>query len=111
MPSLSQDLSHSLEAPITQKEIIAAITSMQSGKSPGPDGLPSYFLKKFSVELSRFLCSVFSDSFDSWFYQACISLLLKKDKDPLDCASYRPISQLNTLLNVTLLHPTGKYLQ
>ena len=101
MPSLSQDLRHSLEAPITQREIIAAITSMQSGKSPGPDGLPSDFLKKFSAELSPFLCSVFSDSFDSGklppsFYQACISLLLKKDKDPLDCASYRPIPLLNT---------------
>lgn len=56
MPSLSQDLRHSLEAPITQKEIIAAITSMQSGKSPGPDGLSSDFLKKFSVELSPFSC-------------------------------------------------------
>ena len=77
MPSLSQDLRHSLEAPITQKEIVAAITPMQSGKYPGPEGLPSDFFKKFS------------DSFDSGklppsFYQACISLLLKKDKDPLD---------------------------
>lgn len=74
---------------------------MQSGKSPGPDGLPSDFYKKFSPELSPFLCQVFSDSFDSGelpltFNQACISLLLKKGKDPLECASYRPISLLNT---------------
>ena len=93
MPSLSQDLRHSLEAPITQKEIVAAITPMQSGKYPGPEGLPSDFFKKFS------------DSFDSGklpssFYQACISLLLKKDKDPLDCASYRQISLLNTDLKI-----------
>ena len=28
--------------------------------------------------------------------QAVISLLLKKDKNPLDCSSYRPVSLLNT---------------
>ncbi len=28
-------------------------------------------------------------------YQATISLLLKKEKNPLECGSYRPISLLN----------------
>lgn len=39
----SQDQRNKLDAPITQDEISAAISSMQSGKSPGPDGLPSDF--------------------------------------------------------------------
>lgn len=43
LPSLSQDLRNSLDAPITQEEVSAAISSMQSGKSPGPDGFPSDF--------------------------------------------------------------------
>ena len=101
LPSLSQDLRNNLDAPITQEEISAAISSMQSGKSPGPDRLPSDFFLKFSADLAPVLCSVFSDSLNSSalptsFNQACISLLLKKGKDPLDCASYRPISLLNT---------------
>lgn len=97
--SLSQDLRNNLDAPITQEEISAAISSMQSGKSPGPDGLPSDLKKKFSADLTPLLCSVFSDSLNSGalppsFDHACISL--KKGKDPLDCTSYRPISLLNT---------------
>lgn len=101
VPSLSPDLRQSLEGPITQEEIKAAISSMQSGKSPGPDGFPADFFKTFSNDLSSFLHIVFTDSLESdalppTCYQACISLPLKKDKDPLDCASYRPISLLNT---------------
>lgn len=34
------------------------------------------------------------DILPSWRH-ASISLLLKKDKNPLDCSSYRPISLLN----------------
>lgn len=101
IPSLSSDMREGLEAPITQEEIRAAISAMQPGKSPGPDGFSVDFFKKFCYDLTPFLCQVFTDSLESGAlppscYQACISLLLKKDKDPLDCASYRPISLLNT---------------
>ena len=41
--SLSQDLRNNLDAPIPQEEISAAISSMQSGKSPGPDGADFFF--------------------------------------------------------------------
>uniref|UniRef100_A0A3P8QX47 Reverse transcriptase domain-containing protein n=1 Tax=Astatotilapia calliptera TaxID=8154 RepID=A0A3P8QX47_ASTCA len=78
-----------------------AIRSMQSGKSPGPDGYPSDFFKKFSNQLNPLLKSTFEESFLSQslpptMRQAVISLILKKDKDHLDCGSYRPISLLNT---------------
>lgn len=36
-----------------------------------------------------------NDCLPSTLRQSCISLILKKDKDPLDCGSYRPISLLN----------------
>lgn len=37
-----------------------------------------------------------SGSLPTTLNQACITLLAKKNKDPLDCRSYRPISLLNT---------------
>ncbi|KAF7647189.1 hypothetical protein LDENG_00176120, partial [Lucifuga dentata] len=91
----------SLEKPISQEEIALAISSMQSGKSPGPDGFPVEFFKKFSSVLSPQLHLVLSESrkqssLPPSFNEACVSLIAKKGKDPTDCASYRPISLLNT---------------
>lgn len=105
IPSLTNEMETKLEAPITQGGSTAAISSMQSGKSLGPDGLSVDFYKKFSAELISPICSVFSESFDSGslpptLNQACIYLLLKKDKDPFECSSHRPISPLNTDIKV-----------
>lgn len=60
----------------------------------GPMGFP--FFKAFSSLLSSQLSTVLSDSFKQGklpksFYEAC----RKKDKDPTECSSYRPISLLN----------------
>lgn len=89
-----------LELPITKEEIISAIQAMQSGKTPGPDGFSTEFFKKFSSELAPALLEMFNDSLErgilpTTLRQATISLILKKDKDPLDCGAYRPISLLN----------------
>ncbi|KAF7643420.1 hypothetical protein LDENG_00239880 [Lucifuga dentata] len=46
------------------EEIQEAIKSLQSGKSPGPDGFPVEFYKKFPKELS----SVLTD-----MYHTCLS--------------------------------------
>lgn len=74
---------------------------MQNGKSPGPDGFPVEFFKKFSDLLSPLILSVFEESLATQLLplsmcQAVISLLLKKGKDPLSCSSYCPIQLLNT---------------
>lgn len=101
IPSINAELVNELESDITTAEITAAIKAMQSGKSPGPDGFPTEFYKKFADQLSPLLLSVFEESFSlgalpPTMRQAVISLLLKKDKNPLNCSSYRPISLLNT---------------
>lgn len=90
-----------MEEDLTVEEITLAIRSMQSGKSPGPDGFPTDFFKKFSEQLSPLLLSVFKESLSSKILpptmrQATISLILKKDKNPLEYSSFHPISLLNT---------------
>lgn len=101
VPSVDLGAAAGLEEDLSVAEIASAIGSMQSGKSPGPDGYPTDFFKRFSGQLSPLLLSVFEESFSSkslppTMREAVISLILKKDKSPLECGSYRPISLLNT---------------
>lgn len=101
IPVLSSDQVLALDAPIQQQEILAAIKSLQPRKSPGPDGFPSEFYSAFSQQLALIFATVCTDSFNrgslpDTLNQACITLLPKKDKDPLKCSSYRPVSLLNS---------------
>ena len=100
-PLLDAEKVAKLEEDLSVEEIKLAIKSMQGGKSPGPDGYPAEFYKTFSDLLSPLLLTVLEESFCTrslpcTMRQAVISLILKKDKNPLECGSYRPISLLNT---------------
>ena len=100
LPSLVDSQKSDLDSPLTLKEISDSILSMQSGKSPGPDGFPVEFFFKFAKDLSPLMLSMFNESYSSGHLpetlnQAFICLLHKKGKDPLCCQSYRPISLLN----------------
>lgn len=100
IPQISSEECNSMDQPLRLGEVTSAIKLMQSGKSPGPDGYPVEFFKKFSDSLAPLLLEMFEDSLKKGalpltLTQASISLLLKKDKDPTNCSSYRPISLLN----------------
>lgn len=58
IPELDPNVVTSLEELISTTEIMAAIQSMQSRKSSGPNGYPSDFYKKFATQLSPILKSV-----------------------------------------------------
>lgn len=96
IPELSPDDRERLDRPITKEETELAV----SGKSPGPDGFPAEFFRLFSSLLVPHLSLVLSDSFKQnklpvSFSEATITLIAKKEKDPTQCSSYRPISLLN----------------
>uniref|UniRef100_A0A3Q3ENM7 Reverse transcriptase domain-containing protein n=1 Tax=Kryptolebias marmoratus TaxID=37003 RepID=A0A3Q3ENM7_KRYMA len=99
-PVITPDVAEELDAPLTREEIVAAMKSMQSNKAPGPDGFPVEFYKKFQDKLSPLLHALYNESLHQGslpqtLTQACICLLLKKDKDPNLCSSYRPLSLIN----------------
>ena len=97
-PQIDPVVANELGAPITISEVKDAISSLQSNKSP--DGFTTEFHKTYSATLAMILVKVFNDArveglLPPTMSEASITLLLKKDKDPLLFSSYRPIPLLN----------------
>uniref|UniRef100_A0A3B5LMA0 Reverse transcriptase domain-containing protein n=1 Tax=Xiphophorus couchianus TaxID=32473 RepID=A0A3B5LMA0_9TELE len=99
IPQLAPEQANILAGPITSLEIEKAISSLQSGKCPGADGYPVEFFKTLKGKISSLLQRVFNTSLEKsklpdTMYMANIIVVPKKDKDPEQCSSYRPISLL-----------------
>ncbi len=63
IPNTDQAIQDELEKDKTPQVFSVAISSLKSGKSPGPDGLLIEFYKTFSNGLTPFLSLVFAESF------------------------------------------------
>ena len=94
----------SCEGLITEEELLLAINSFQTGKSPGLDGICMEFYKVFYEEIRGPLLTCFNYSYETGELsptqrEGLISLLLKqdgngKDKDPLYLKNWRPLTLL-----------------
>jgi len=99
-PTIDLEDAKTMDQPLEIEELIQSIKLMQNNKTPGPDGFPVEFYKAFIAKLTPLLINMYNESLTDGslpptLTQATISLILKKDKDPTDCGSYRPISLLN----------------
>lgn len=99
-PSLTEEQRELLNREVTREEVLDAIRSLQSGKAPGPDGYGPEYYKKMSRAVVGPLTDMFLDSFRNGCLPpslnlANISLILKKNKPPEECGSYRPVSLIN----------------
>lgn len=99
-PEVDQHITDQLDSPLTTQELELALQNMQNNKAPGPDGFPVEFFKVFHNQLVPLLHSVYIESLSKGslpdtLRQASINVLLKKEKDPELCTSYRPISLMN----------------
>ena len=105
-PKLSPTQSNSIARPITQEEVVDAITHSPNGKAPGPDGIPSEFYKHFKDTLATPMTRMFNDILliggctpVSWYQSKCI--LIPKKKAGLDnLANWRPITLENCDLKI-----------
>lgn len=97
--------SASLDNPLSSDEIEKSLYLMANNKSPGADGYPIEFYKHFWPLIS----TLFSDMVTEIYKSSCIphnmntaliSVLLKPNKDPTLCSSYRPLSLINTDLKI-----------
>ena len=118
LPKLGQEDRNSLDLPFTLKEIEKALGSLQAGKSPGEDGFPPEFYREFKDLLLPLLMDVINlasatQTLPDSFSIAIITVIHKKNRDPLKCSSYRPISLLNTdykLISKAMANRIGHYL-
>lgn len=93
-----------LDAPFSEQEIKNAVFQLASNKSPGPDGFPLDFYKRFWHIIKQDLIEVFTcfyhhqTSIDRLNF-SFITLIPKKD---LDCTvkDYRPISLMNGIVKI-----------
>ena len=91
---------------------------MKSNKTPGFDGLPSEFYIVFWPDISDLLISSYNFSMENGIMSqsqrnGIITLLPKKDKDPLRIQNHRPISLLTVdykIIAKTLANRLKKYL-
>ena len=102
LSSLSQQLSPEqlllCEGPLTLGECKRALDAMASGKSPGIDGFPAEFYKRFWAILGEDLVEVMNYCFQSGRLSATqrtgVITLLHKKGDCLNMKNWRPITLL-----------------
>ena len=99
--TLSVDDAELCEGDFTLEECRQAITDMETGKSPGPDGLPSEFYKKFFDIFGKAFLIMINSSFKEntlpeSFSLGYITLLCKNPAEAENIKNWRPISLLNT---------------
>ena len=98
--SLSDHDRDSCEGILTTDELLTALKGLQTGKSPGSDGLPAEFYLAFWDDIGDSLCLVLNERLrlgvltDSQ-RESLLRLIHKKD-DKRSPKNWRPISLLNT---------------
>lgn len=73
-PTLNNTNTKLLRSPISINEIITAVSQMNDGKSPGPDGLPVEFYKFCINEKADHPISLYNESIRSGTLNTSLSL-------------------------------------
>ena len=100
IPGLTEEQKLSCEGKITPEECAAVLENFQNNKSPGNDGIPVEFYKKFWSLISEPFTKCVNECFETGEMsrsqkQAVITLIEKKGKDRLLLENWRPISLVN----------------
>lgn len=89
----------SISGIITKEEIEIAITQLNCGKTPGPDGFPAEFYMTFRKELSGLLAAVLNEGINenhvyNEFYEGIVTLIYKKG-DEAELNNWRQVTLMN----------------
>ena len=98
--ALSNNESALCDGDVTSAECLVALNSFKNNKSPGIDGLPYEFYKRFWPVIGEDLVGVFNDCLAhgslSFTQRTGLISLLHKKNDKMDTKNWRPISLLCT---------------
>ena len=82
-------------------EVNDIISTMNSNKSQGPNGIPTKILKLLKEDISYTLANLFNLSFSSGVFPSILKtakvIPVHKKLSKLVCSNYRPISILSNL--------------
>ena len=100
LPKLTDEQSNSCEGMLTEAEIFRCLNSFSNNKSPGTDGLSSEWYKFFWEDIKLYLLNSLNfiaknGKMSISQRQGILTLIPKKDKNPLLVKNWRPISLLN----------------
>ena len=98
--SLNQEEAETLNRPIRRAEVEAAINSLPTKKSPGPNRFTAKFYQMYKEELVPLLLKRFQiirkeGILPKSFYETNISLIPKPSRDSTRKENFRPISMMN----------------
>ncbi|KAJ1171472.1 hypothetical protein NDU88_003333 [Pleurodeles waltl] len=101
LPGLSDAEKGDLDAELTEVEVASALQGLQSGKAAGTNGVPVELFKCLGSRVTKHMLAKFREAQEVGLLSLdqrtlTIVLILKKDRPLERCASYRPISLLNT---------------
>ena len=101
---ITEEQKELLDALITIEEIKIAIFQMQSGKSPGLDGIPVEFYQEYWEEIKdlymAFINKVKEEAFPTGKNTGVIKLIYKKTGEIFLLKNYRPISLINVDIKI-----------
>jgi hypothetical protein len=104
VPKLSENDSEYVESPLTLEELTAALNTCKN-TTPGPDGIPYDFYKKYwdiwgNIILDSWAHSLNIGKLSPSNLTSVITLLPKEGKDPKKIGNWRPISLTNCDLKI-----------
>lgn len=102
-----------LDSPVSFKEVQAAVTSFQTAKTPGLDGIPAEFYKTNAGLVIPWFHTLLLSMLEEGclpptMSEAVIVVIPKPNKDPALCSSYHQISLLNVDAKIVTKIPANR---